>query len=427
MKPGKQKKILILSGIPHMIDVVLTAKKMGLYTIVTDHAPGSPAKAYADKSYDVSTADIGKLAAIAREEGVDGVFNAFDDVNTFNALALCEELGLPHYATKKQLEICSNKNQFKEYCRSYGVPVTEEYMLEDGWDAKSVAHLRFPIIIKPVDSYASQGITICYGLEELEAGYLKALDYSKSGKVIVERFIRNPYDIMMYYTIQDGEVFLSGVTDRYTHQQFIEYPPLPIGIVFPSRHREHYLQTLDPKVRDMIRGLGIRNGLIFIQSLYDNGSAYIYEMGFRISGAQHYIIIEKETGINLLEMMLDFAVGGELSKYDVSKFDDSLLLLPACNMPLLLGNGTIRDIDGLDEVLGMPQVVSAVINKKPGDVIEHTGSYAPMFGRFHIVCQSLPELHQTIDAIFNTLKIVSEEGKEMILVRFNPAEALSHK
>lgn len=427
MTSGKQKKILILSGIPHMIDVVQTAKKMGLYTIVTDHAPGSPAKAFADKSYDVSTADLQKLAAIARSEGVDGVFNAFDDVNTFHALALCNELGLPHYATKKQLEICSNKDQFKAHCRQYGVPVTEEYLLGKEWSGEDIADLKFPVIVKPVDSYASQGITICYSKEELQNGYTKALDYSKSGKVIVERFLRNPYDIMMYYTVQDGEVFLSGVTDRYTHQQFKEYPPLPVGIIFPSQHREHYVRTLDPKVRNMIRGLGIQNGLIFIQSLYDNGSAYIYEMGFRISGAQHYIILEKETGVNLLEMMLDFAVGGDLGKYDVSKYDDSLLPLPACNMPLLLDNGTIREIIGLDKVLRMPQVISAVVNKKAGDLIVHTGSYAPMFGRFHIVCETLTELHRTIDAIFNTLKIVSDEGKEMTLARFNPAEAITSK
>jgi formate-dependent phosphoribosylglycinamide formyltransferase (GAR transformylase) len=44
------KKILILGGYTHMNDVVKTANRMGLYTIVTDREPEAPAKAFADKA-----------------------------------------------------------------------------------------------------------------------------------------------------------------------------------------------------------------------------------------------------------------------------------------------------------------------------------------------------------------------------------------
>ena len=44
-----KKKILILGGTRHMIDVVKTANAMGFYTIVADNVVGSPAKAHAAK------------------------------------------------------------------------------------------------------------------------------------------------------------------------------------------------------------------------------------------------------------------------------------------------------------------------------------------------------------------------------------------
>ncbi|MBT2581532.1 hypothetical protein [Planococcus sp. ISL-109] len=155
-----KKKILILGGTFHMVDVVETAKRIGLYTIVTDNMIGSPAKKIADQSYDVSTADIHKLAEIGRQEQIDGVFTAFDDINTWNAVALCKTLNLPFYATPAQLEITSHKDRFKDYCRTFGVPVIEEYECNPLQGA-TLRAVEFPVIVKPVDSYTSKGIAVC--------------------------------------------------------------------------------------------------------------------------------------------------------------------------------------------------------------------------------------------------------------------------
>lgn len=419
----RPKKILLLSGIPHMVDVVKTAQNMGLYTIVTDRDPASPAKGVADKSYDISTSDIDRLAEIAKDEGIHGVFNGFDDVNTWNALALCERLGIPYYATYEQLQICSNKDRFKEHCRQFNVPVVEEYSLANGLDDELLGELRFPVIIKPVDSYASQGITVCYNADDLKAGHEKALEYSKSGTAILEPFIDTPYGLMMYYTVHDGDVVLSAVTDRHVHQHFEEHPPLPIAVMFPSRHREQYLAEVDPQVRDMLRGMGIQNGVLLIQALYEDGRFYLYEMGFRISGSQHYNIIEKQTGINLLEMMLDLSVGEDIQKYDTRRFDDSYIPYPSCNLPILMHSGTIGEIRGLDEILAMPEILTAVVNRKQGDTVQPTGSYAQMFGRFTIVAASAEELCQAIKTIYDKLEIISTAGEDMLLVRYQPTVA----
>ncbi|PSL36338.1 biotin carboxylase [Planomicrobium soli] len=415
-----QKKVLILGGIHHMIDVVNTAKKMGIYTIVTDNIDGSPAKMYADKSYDISTADIDALCDMARSENVAGIFTAFEDINTWNALLLCEKLQLPFYATKKQLEIASNKNQFKAFCRQYGVPVVEEFKVEGNLTEQTIAQMTFPVIIKPVDSYASKGITICHDAKEAKSGYEKALQFSKSKTAIIEPFIDNSYGVQFFYTIQKGQVVLNGVVDRYVYKQTKDAPPLPVAMAFPSRHQDHYIKTVDPKVRKMIQGMGIENGLVFIQALFENESYYIYEMGFRFSGEQHYKIIEKQTGINLLEMMLDFSVGNPIEKYDISTFDDGYMPRPSYNLPILLNTGTIKEIIGLEKVEAMPEVVSNVMTRKVGDTIDVIGAYSQMLGRFNIVAQSTDELNQTIKNIQETLRVVSTRETEMISVKFCP-------
>ena len=405
-----------------MIDVVKTANAMGFYTIVADNVAGSPAKAHAAKSYDESTADIRKMAEIVREEKVDGIFTAFEDINTWNAEKLARETGLPFYATEEQLEVTSNKDKFKEFCRRYDVPVIPEYTSGRTLDDEVVRNMKFPVIAKPVDSYASKGITVCHNSAEVKAGFEKALGFSKSGKVIVEPFIDNSYGVQMFYAVRNGEIVLNGTTDRYVHKQSKEHPPLPIAMTFPSKHQQPYIENVDPNVRNLISGLGIENGLVFIQSLYEDGEFYIYEMGFRFSGEQHYKIIEKQTGINLLEMMLEYAVGEDIGKYDVTAFDHGYMPKPSCNLPILLGDGTIAKVGGMDEIDRMEEVVSYCLNHEVGDVIAANGSYAQMFGRFNLVAVSEEALHSAIEMLYKLLEIESIEGADMVLAKHEPAK-----
>lgn len=117
IKVKYKKTILFLGGFPQMIDVIKTAKKMGINTIVTDMDPNSLAKKHADKAYDVSTNDIDSLERICKEEHVDGVFNGFEDFNIHIALKLCKRLQLPFYANENQLKIITNKDEFISECK----------------------------------------------------------------------------------------------------------------------------------------------------------------------------------------------------------------------------------------------------------------------------------------------------------------------
>ena len=157
------KKLLILGGFPQMIDIVMTAKQMGVFTIIADNNPASPAKRFADKSVDISTANVDFLENLCIQEGVDGVFTGFEDFNIHIACELCSRLGLNFYATKEQLKVVTNKIVFKDTCRKYDVPVIEQYTLEE-----AIADGRYPYIIKPADSYGSRGITICRNDKELK-------------------------------------------------------------------------------------------------------------------------------------------------------------------------------------------------------------------------------------------------------------------
>lgn len=410
-----KKRILILGGIPHMIDVVETAKRMGIETIVTDSSPNSLAKNIADKAYDISTTDIKSLVEMCKKERVNGVFSAFEDLNTWNAQALCEELGLPFYASKQQLEITSNKDLFKEECRKYNIPVIEEYLVDNFNDFSNFKKNDFPLIVKPVDSYGSKGITICYSLEELKAAYLKAQSFSKSNKVILERFVESNHGVEFYYTVQDSKITLTAVADRYIYKQSKNLPPLPVATVIPSKYTKLYIEKLDYKVKEMLKGMKLENGVILIQSLFENKSFYVYEMAYRLSGEKHYQIIEKQTGVNLLEMMINLAIE---EKYQTLSSVDTNSYSPSCNLSYLLGEGEIKEIKGLEMLQTIPSVISYLCTQNVGDKIEATGSYSQMFMRINIIAKNSLDLKEIINQINSELKVISKDGRDMIIGKF---------
>lgn len=128
MKEFSGKKLLILGGTTLSINIVETAKNMGIYTIVMDMSPDSPTKKVADKAYDISTANVDDVVSIAKQEQVDGIFTSYEDFNTGIAAEACEKLGLPFYANLYQIDSTRNKLRFKTLCRETELMLSRSFI-----------------------------------------------------------------------------------------------------------------------------------------------------------------------------------------------------------------------------------------------------------------------------------------------------------
>ena len=413
----KNRKLLILGGIPHMIDVVKKAQQMGLYTIVCDYSPTSPAKSIADKAYDVSTTDIDQLEDIAKKENIDGVFAGFEDLNTWNALKLCKRIGKKFYATEEQLQITSNKYLFKQKCRDIGVPVVPEYYLNSIEDIENLSQSDFPLIVKPVDSYGSRGISVVMNVEELESAYEKAKNTSRTGSLIVEKFFSG-YGLEFYYTVINGIPYLSAITDRYIINQGEGVPPLPTATIFPSKHFKFAYEKYDKKIKCLIQSMKIENGVLLFQSVKDEDNIYIYEMAYRLTGEKHYQIIKRETGVNLLEFMIRLSLNEDVSNWKLNFYDESCLPKPACNLAILLKKGTIRQITGLEPILKDNRVIDYVQTLYEGDTISQIGNYGQIFIRLNMITETTEEMIKLLKQIEEHVQVYSESGEDLIISHF---------
>lgn len=411
------KKILFLGGFPQMIDIVFTAKAMGIYTIVTDRDPTSPAKRFADKAVNISTDCVNDLVNLCREEGVNGVFTGFEDFNIHIACELCARLELPFYANKQQLEEITDKIRFKEQCRRFGVPVIEQYTLTEALEEG-----KYPYIVKPADSYGSRGITVCWNEEALRAGIRKAEDVSGSGRSIVERFLNSDHGCELFYTIVDSHIHLTVTADRYTVRNDDTNAPLPVAEVFPSKHREALIREVDPSVRKMLEGLEIKSGLVLIQMLWDRDEFFAYEMAYRLSGEQHYRMVEKQHGINLGAMMIKLSLGEDIFAYDTPLLDDTAFVKPSINLSVLLMPGIIGKITGLERVYKIDEVISYNLTHKEHDIISASGDYSRMLIRVNMVAENYRKLCSAVEQTNNYIKVEDEAGNNMIINCFQLPE-----
>ena len=195
------KKLLVLGATAYSINVINIAHRLGASVIVVDPIKDRPAKKHADKFFDVDTTDVEELYKIAIAEKVDGIFTGYSDVNLPVARELCDRLGLPLYAkSQEQILNTTDKLRFKAMCRKYNVGVVPQY------EEAELETASYPIIIKPANSYASKGISVCYKFEDTPTALEKARKYSKTKEVIIEKYFRGVDNVNIDYVMQDGKI-----------------------------------------------------------------------------------------------------------------------------------------------------------------------------------------------------------------------------
>lgn len=412
------KKLLVLGANPETAGFVIKAREMDVFTIVTDYDSHAWAKKYASRSYDIDAVDLDALYKMAKAEQVDGVMVGVAEALLPAYAQLCARLELPCFGNMQLFDLLTDKSKFKSACRQHDVPVVEEFELSADPSEDEVVSIPLPVVVKPVDNRSSRGISVCRTTQELVNGVKKALDYSNSKKLIVEKYMTGD-EVVIYYIFQDGEPFLAGMCDRYTNKEQYGVAQLPTAYIFPSIHLRQYLGKTDEKVKKMLRDIGVQNGTLFIQSFIDNGEVRFYESGFRLNGAQEHYIVNAASGIDAKELMIHFALTGKMS-------DDPLAVKAkpffdgfGCKLSPLVRVGKIKTISGLDEIAKIPEMLSINPSYSDGDTVTAVGTLKQIVCRFFFVAASKQRLSEIIDQIQHTLTVIDDAGENMLLTPFD--------
>lgn len=406
------KRLLILGGMRFSCEIVIKAKEMGIYTLVADYnkIEDSPGKQIADEAVDLSVIDVDAVVDYVKHNAIDGVFVGFNDMLLPYYAEICRRTGLPCYGTKEQFETLIAKDQYKTLCRQFGVPTIPEYDIND-------VHIKYPVLVKPVDSSGSRGITICHNRQELDEAVEIGRKASKTGKVLIERYM-DGREVTVFWTFQDGNYYLSALANRHVkHNQGTDVIPLPVGYTFPSVYLPKYRTEVEENCKRMFRHLGLKDGMMFMQCKVEDGMCYVYDLGYRLTGSLEYKILERVCGYNPLEMMICHALTGKMGEESIADRAVPEFKTPAFNVSCLCAPGTIKEIKGLDEVKAMPEVEDLVVAHTPGETIteQMKGLLAQITVRVLGSVENKEQLLSVMQKIDNTIHIIGSEGEELLL------------
>lgn len=412
-----KKNLLIIGGSKVSTEIVNKAKNMNINTFVTDFYPikKSPAKQVADVALVTDSTDIKAQLSDIKKYNIDGVITGFTDSSLPYYVQISNAAGLYSYANLEQVYWLNNKENYKKLAKEYGVPITEGFVIDIN-NEDTYKDIEFPLLIKPVDSSGARGVYIVKNKENLKTVSEKALEYSESKKLIVERYY-DCEEVTVFFYIQNGEIYLTSVADRIVQKVNDTTIKLPTGYVFPSKHTELYMQNVYPKIKKMFESLNLKNGMIFTQCLVDGDQIRLYDLGFRLTGSLEYIIFEKMFGFNTLEMMINYSLYGEDKVYNLQQKLDNPIIPFGANITILVKPGYINQIKGIDLVKKHPSIIDVYLNYELGETVPDNvvGTLKQIAVRIFLTAKTKEDLNDLIQYCQSNIDIINETGESLII------------
>lgn len=365
-----QKKLMLLGGIRYLLPAIEAAHKHGIYVITVDYLPNNIAHKFSDEYHNVSILekDKEKVLALAKELKIDGILSYAVDPGVVAAAYVAEQMGLPFTCSYEAACILQDKSRFRQFLADNGFNAPHAKGYVNAEDAiKDVDHFNWPVIVKPVDSAGSKGVSRVDNPKDLPKAIAHALEESHNGHFIVEDFLElDGYQSSADCFSVDGKLVYADYSDQLFDKDAAN-PYTPALEIWPSTMKQEHQDYLTRELQRLLTLLNCGTGLYNVESrLCKNGKPYIMEVSPRAGGNRIAELQRISTGIDLIEAEVLKAVGEPLSQtIGMPQYDGCYVN----NIAHSLKAGTYQGIS-YDEAFKQNHVISEAIYPSIGDYVE---------------------------------------------------------
>ena len=314
------KKILLLGGSAQQVVAIETAKKLGYYTVLCDYLTDNPGQYVADKFYLVSTTDKDAVLDVAKKENIDGILAYASDPAAPTAAYVSEKLGLPG-SPYESVEILCNKDKFRKFLSENGfcTPRAAAYTKTETalMDLKN-SKFNYPVIVKPVDSSGSKGVSRIDSIDEAIEKLEYAMSFSRGKKIIIEEFVEKfGYQIAGDGLSVNGQLVFRYFANDHFNSQCVN-PFVPISASFPYNMPADVQDKIHKEIQRLLDLLHMQTTTYnFDMRIDKNYNVYLMEVAPRDGGNYIPDVIKYATGVDLVECSVKAAMGDEIKLGDV--------------------------------------------------------------------------------------------------------------
>lgn len=305
---------MLLGGIRYLLPAIEVAHKYGHKVITVDYLPNNIAHKYSDEYYNVNILDKEAVLKLAKELKIDGILSYAVDPGVVTAAYVAEQMGLPFSCSYESACILQDKALFRQYLRDndFNVPNARGYnQAEDA--LKDVDYFNWPVIVKPVDSAGSKGVSRVDNPEDLGTAIQYALSESHNGHFIIEDFLeKEGLSSGSESFFVDGELKYNAFYDQYFDNEAAN-PYTPSAEIWPTEKAQSVQDEIKEELQRLGSLLGFRTGLFNIEwRVCKNGKAYLMEVSPRAGGNRLAEILNYATDVDIIEAEVLKALGDNI-------------------------------------------------------------------------------------------------------------------
>lgn len=403
-----KKKIMILGGGNYQMQLIEWSHRKGYYVVVITPPGDYPGIAAADKVYYQDAKDERLALEAALAENIDGIISDQGDIFVRPVAYVAEKMGLSGNGYKTAMTY-TDKHLMRERSKGLGLPTIDSTVVDTLDEAREAFRSLGggTAIIKPVDASSSRGISRIPDEEELVRKWEEAKECSRSGGVIVERFVEGP----------QFEVDSIAAGGQVRPLMYADLDEFRIPNVFSSKTRL-YPSVADASIVSRLleynqkinEGFGMYQGISHNEYILDEKTGEIYLIEAALRGGGTYIatdIARMQTGIDTQKFLVEVAMGErtELPEFEMNQCHCGY----AC---FYMPEGEIVSMEGSEEV----EALDYVIRTKLGEfrVGQKTKAAADKNQRCAIILKAnnRAEILERIENIKSMLKIqvMTENG-----------------
>ena len=402
--PKSKKKLMLLGGLRYLLPVIEAAHRHDIHVITVDYMPDNIAHRYSDEYYNVSIIDKEAVLALAQELQIDGIMSFAVDPGVVAAAYTAEKMGLPFQCSYESACILQDKSRFRQFLADNGfnVPNARGYSQEDDVLA-DVDYFNWPVIVKPVDSAGSKGVTRVDDPADLPAAIAHALDCSPSRHFIIEDFLEKAgFSSDTDSFSVDGDLVFCTFNNQYFDAD-AENEYTPAAYSWPSSLPQEVQDELRSELQRLMTLLDMRTGLYNIETrLCTNGKAYIMEVSPRAGGNRLIEMLKYVTGEDIVERATLAAVGEDFQP--VGRGADACTthlveIILHANKPGIFSRLEISpDLQ--------PFVIEEDLWVKPGTKVETFTGANMAIGTLALKADSQQEVRQMVDQVKQNIKVI---------------------
>ena len=306
----KKKRLLVLGAGEAQLQIIRTAKKLNIYTIVCDNRSELEGSKIADKYYNIDYMSRKDIIEIARIEEIDGVISNSEPA-MHNVAWVSSELNLPGNS-EKSIELLTSKIEFRKLQESAGEYFPKSFLVDTKdklW--KAVEEIGYPFVIKPMLSSGTRGTTVVeyFDLDLIENAYFQCSRFSRNKIVVVEEYVK-----MNSLVAYDAEIFVHGNEilwdGMYASIRDCDAPMIPVMESLPLGLPKHKELLVKESITNLIRHAGIVLGEYNAETYFtEEEKVFVIEINPRQGGNHIPELVYEHSGIDFTALLCTSAVG----------------------------------------------------------------------------------------------------------------------